>query len=88
MVPTWLHGGNDNETIATPNWTATNPTHQGENNTLEGLTVEEDMEKVHRLRTAVVIDVQILQLPRAQVVRRLMSRDHVMQSKKFCKPSE
>lgn len=46
------------------------------------------MEKVHRLRAALVIDVHILQRPQAQVVRRLMSRDHAMQSKNFWKPSQ
>ena len=43
------------------NCTATNPTHHGENNTLERMAVEEDMEKVHQLPTALVIHVQILQ---------------------------
>lgn len=82
MVPT--HGYN--ETIATPNCKATNPTHQGENNTLEGLAVEEDMEKVHRLRAALVIDVQILQRPQAQVVRRLMRHPKISRNQASSQP--
>jgi hypothetical protein len=54
--------------------------YRGENNTLERLTVEEDMEKVHRLRLTLVIDVEILH------EHGPATHDHAMQFKTHAKP--